>query len=160
MSLLSARITFEQIAQFNAQYARCIDDDRLEAWPDFFRTACRYSITTAQNLADGLPAGIIHADSRAMLVDRVSALREANIYERHTYRHILGMPLIIGDEGEGVRCETPFLVVRIMADGPSDVFATGRYLDVFSREADAIKITERIVACDSSRIDTLLALPL
>ena len=32
--------------------------------------------------------------SRAMLTDRVAALREANIYERQSYRHIVGMPAL------------------------------------------------------------------
>jgi 3-phenylpropionate/cinnamic acid dioxygenase small subunit len=36
----------------------------------------------------GYGAGIIYADSRAMLRDRVTALRTANIYERQSYRHI------------------------------------------------------------------------
>jgi anthranilate 1,2-dioxygenase small subunit len=87
-------------------------------------------------------------------------LREANIYERHTYRHILGAPSVLEETEEGARSETPFLVVRIMRDGEMDIFATGRYLDLYKiRNRDA-KLTERIVVCDSSRIDTLLALPL
>ena len=59
-----------------------------------------------------------------------------------------------------VRAETPFLVVRIMRDGRMDLFATGRYLDVIVEDAGALRLRERIVVCDSSRIDTLLALPL
>ena len=56
--------------------------------------------------------------------------------------------------------ETPFLVVRIMRDGRMDLFATGRYLDAVVEEAGALRFRERIVVCDSSRIDTLLAIPL
>ena len=59
-----------------------------------------------------------------------------------------------------VRAEVPFLVVRIMRDGRMDLFATGRYLDALVTEADALRFRERIVVCDSSRIDTLLAIPL
>ena len=33
-----------------------------------------------------------------MLADRVLALRRANIYERQTYRHIVGMPRLIGSD--------------------------------------------------------------
>jgi len=58
------------------------------------------------------------------------------------------------------RAETPFLVVRIMRDGRMDLFATGRYLDTLVEEAGALRFRERIVVCDSSRIDTLLAIPL
>ncbi|MBI3635818.1 MAG: terephthalate 1,2-dioxygenase, partial [Candidatus Rokubacteria bacterium] len=113
------------------------------------------------NYRKGLPAGLIYADSKAMLRDRVSALRRANIYERQTYRHLIGLPAIVGKaEDGGARAETPFLVVRIMRDGTMGLFATGRYVDVVVEEAGALRFRERIVVCDSSRIDTLLAIPL
>jgi len=149
-----------RIAALNAGYARCIDDDRLEEWPGFFLEHCLYKITTAQNIAKGYEAGLIYADSRAMLQDRVSALREANIYERQRYRHIVGLPAV--SEGNGVEnsVETPFLVVRIMRDGRMDLFATGRYLDKVVEDGKSLKFAERIVVCDSSRFDTLLAIPL
>jgi len=151
---------FHIIMQAQADYARCIDDDRLENWPDYFDDPCIYKITTAANHREGLEAGIVFANSRGMLIDRVSALREANIYERHTYRHILGVPSILTQSGGGVRSETPFLVARIMRDGETDIFATGRYLDLYRFSDASAKLAERIVVCDSSRIDTLLALPL
>ena len=74
--------------------------------------------------------GLVYADSPGMLRDRVAALREANIYERQTYRHLVGMPAILGEVDGTVRAETPVLVVRIMRDGTMDLFATGRYLDL------------------------------
>jgi anthranilate 1,2-dioxygenase small subunit len=151
---------FHLILQAQADYARCIDDDRLEEWPAFFDDPCTYRITTAANYREGLEAGIVFASSHGMLVDRVSALREANIYERHAYRHILGVPAILKEDGDRIHSETPFLVARIMRDGDTDIFATGRYLDVYRVRNGAVTIAERIVVCDSSRIDTLLALPL
>jgi 3-phenylpropionate/cinnamic acid dioxygenase small subunit len=146
----------ERLAALNADYARCIDDDRLEEWPGFFLERCLYKVTTADNLARGYEAGLIYADSRAMLQDRVSALREANVYERQRYRHIVGLPALRQDGA----AETPFLVVRIMRDGRMDLFATGRYLDKLVEENGALKFSERIVVCDSARFDTLLAIPL
>jgi len=148
------------LSQLCADYARAIDDDRLEDWPGFFVERCLYKITSADNHRRGLPAGLVYADSRAMLRDRVSALREANIYERQAYRHLVGLPAILGEADEAVRAETPFLVVRIMRDGTMDLFATGRYLDALVEEEGALRFRERIVVCDSSRIDTLLAIPL
>ena len=56
--------------------------------------------------------------------------------------------------------KTPFLVARIMQDGDTDIFATGRSLDLYKVEDGQVKLNERIVVCDSSQIDTLLALPL
>jgi anthranilate 1,2-dioxygenase small subunit len=151
---------YQMIARAQAEYARCIDDDRLEEWPNHFHGACVYKITTAANYRDGLEAGIIFANSRGMLTDRVSALREANIYERQSYRHIIGQPSILSEDQGKVRSETPFLVARILQDGDTDIFATGRYLDLYKLENGEVKLNERTVVCDSSRIDTLLALPL
>jgi anthranilate 1,2-dioxygenase small subunit len=141
-------------------YARCIDNGNLEAWPDFFEENCTYKITTADNHAQGLEAGVIFANSRGMLRDRVASLREANIYERHVYRHFLGQPWIASEEAGEVHSETSFFVARIMRDGTTDVYATGRYLDIYRLSGGAPKLRERIVVCDSSRFDTLLALPL
>ena len=148
------------IGQVQAAYARCIDNGDLDAWPEFFAEQCLYKITSADNYSQGLEAGVVFANSRAMLIDRITSLREANVYERHTYRHFLGLPWIKSEDGGRVTSETSFFVVRIMRDGTTDIYATGRYLDVYSLETASPKLIERIVVCDSSRFDTLLALPL
>lgn len=150
----------EKISAFQATYIRCIDTNDLESWPDFFKPQCQYTVTTADNFRDGLAAGLIWANSRAMLQDRISALRHANVYERHSYRHIVGLPFIIESLGPTARAETPFMVARIMHDGMTDLYCTGVYHDVFELEGDSLRLQSRIVVCDSSRIDTLLAVPL
>jgi anthranilate 1,2-dioxygenase small subunit len=151
---------FTLISQSQALYARCIDEGQLEAWPEFFLENCLYTVTTADNYRQGLPAGIIWANNRGMLVDRISALREANIYERHSYRHMLNQPVILEQKDNLVRSETAFIVLRIMRDGTTDNFVSGRYIDCYRIEGDTAMLAERIVVCDSSRIHTLLALPL
>jgi anthranilate 1,2-dioxygenase small subunit len=148
------------ILDAQARYARCLDDGPLEAWPDFFTEDAFYKITTADNHRRGLEAGLIWADNRRMLQDRVSALRHANIYERQSYRHVLGLPLLGSQAGGEAQSETAFVALRIVRDGATDVFASGRYLDRWRRDGQAVRLAERVVVCDSSRIDTLLALPL
>jgi anthranilate 1,2-dioxygenase small subunit/terephthalate 1,2-dioxygenase oxygenase component beta subunit len=149
------------VSVLNAACAAALDAGRLEQWPGFFLDQCYYKVTTADNHAQGYQAGLIYADSRAMLVDRIAALRQANIYERQRYRHILGLPLITGDADGTLSTETSFLVVRTMRDGHMSVFAAGVYLDkVRQDESGAWRYAERVVVCDSQRIDTLLAIPL
>jgi 3-phenylpropionate/cinnamic acid dioxygenase small subunit len=160
VSDLSASTLQPLLVQVNADYARALDDDRLEEWPDFFTEPCLYVITSADNHRQGFSAGVVYADSKGMLHDRVAALRQANIYERQTYRHLIGLPAIVGEEDGIVRAATPFLVVRIMRDGRMDLFATGRYLDVLVDDARSLRFRERLVVCDSNRFDTLLAIPL
>ena len=150
--------TLLRLAALNTDYANCIDADRLEEWPNFFLESCLYKITTAENHRRGYAAGLVYADSRAMLIDRVAALREANIYERQSYRHIVGLPSL--RSGEDITAETSFLVVRTMRDGRIDLFAAGVYLDRVRDDGGGLRFAERVVVCDSSRIDTLLAIPL
>jgi anthranilate 1,2-dioxygenase small subunit len=157
---MAGAIALERILALQAAYIRCIDGNQLEAWPEFFLDRCLYKVTTAENHRNGFEAGIIYADSKGMLIDRVAALREANIYERQSYRHILGLPNVVKNGGAEAECETPFLVVRIMHDGQSDVFATGVYLDTVRSARNDLKFASRVVVCDSSRVDTLMALPL
>jgi 3-phenylpropionate/cinnamic acid dioxygenase small subunit len=149
-----------QINTLNAAYARTIDSDDLESWPAHFTENCLYNITSHENYRAGLPAGIFFADSRGMLKDRISALREANIFEGHRYRHLLGMSAMLGRDQEEVRTETPFATYRIMRDGRTDLFVTGCYMDRVVFAGSELKLLERVVVCDSSTIDTLLVIPL
>lgn len=151
---------YRLISQTQAAYARTIDDSRLEEWPDFFDDPCCYVITSAKNHADGLPGGIVYCNSQGMLRDRISALRDANIYERHAYRHIVGAPFIVAEKVDLVDTETPFLVARIMHTGETSVFATGKYIDTWRISAGKALIEQRLVVCDSNRVDTLLVIPL
>ena len=143
-----------------ASYAAAIDDDRLEAWPDFFVEQGKYVISTKEDFDAGLPFGVIYADSRAMLVDRVTALRQANIYEPHGYRHMVGtIRVIAGDDG-AVEARANFMIVRTMKDGTTTLFATGEYRDRIDVTSDPFRFIERRVLTDSHKFDTLLALPL
>ncbi len=63
------------LCAFNASYANAIDSEALEQWPAFFTEACTYRVTNVENEKEGLPSGIVYADSRAMLEDRIAALR-------------------------------------------------------------------------------------
>jgi 3-phenylpropionate/cinnamic acid dioxygenase small subunit len=148
------------LCAFNAAYANAIDSDSLEEWPSFFTESCHYRITNVENELEGLPAGLVYADSRAMLEDRVASLRVANIYERQRYRHLLGMPLVEFADHSGALARTPFIVVRIMAGGETLLFATGEYRDKFVLAGGKLLLAERVAVCDSTVTDTLLALPL
>ena len=159
------------LCAFNAAYAHAIDSDALEQWPAFFTEDCVYRITHVENEREGLAAGIVYADSRAMLEDRIAALREANIYERQRYRHLLGIPMLepLGQAQQAqteagstlIVARTPFMVARIMATGETMLFATGVYQDRLVKSAGGkLLLAERVAVCDSTVTDTLLALPL
>ncbi len=151
--------------QFNvenllARYTDCLDQGRFEEWPEFFTEDCVYKIVSAENYEQGLPLGVIDCDSRAMLRDRITALREANVYEEHRYRHILSTTLIKAEDTDAVHAETSYQVTRIMRDGSSMLFSVGRYLDRIVPDGDELKFSEKIVVFDNKRVDTLLVIPI
>ena len=143
-----------------ARYVHALDDDRLEEWPELFVEEGRYRITTAENFERKLPLSIIYADSRAMLRDRVSALRHANIYEAQRYRHGVSSVLVERIDARTARATSNFQVVRIMHTGESILFASGRYLDRVRIDGANAWFEEKIVVLDSRAVDTLLAIPI
>jgi anthranilate 1,2-dioxygenase small subunit len=152
---LALRMAVEEL---HARYAHALDADRLEAWPDFFTEDGRYRVTTAENEERGLPLPVLYAEGRGMLRDRVASLRHANIYEPQRYRHMVSATVIEPVDQQHVKSTSSFLVIRVMQDGETLLFASGRYVDLI--RVPGMQYTERVVVCDSRRFDTLLAIPL
>jgi len=149
-----------QVGNLLADYVDCIDGDALESWPGFFRADGRYRITTANSVAQELPIGIVQCDNRAMMMDRVAALRRANVYEAQAYRHLISAIRVTGHADGLIEAKASFLVARILRDGRQDLFATGCYLDKVDLAGPRPRYAEKLVVLDSDKIDTLLALPL
>jgi len=149
-----------RIENLLTDYAHCIDDERYEAWPEFFTEACLYQIISRDNHRAGRPAGFVFCDSRGMLRDRIASMRRANIYEPHSYRHIISATSIEKLPDGAYAAKTSYVVVRIMHDGAQDIFSTGCYLDEIVESDGRLMFRKRIVVCDASRIDSLLVIPL
>ena len=154
---LARRLELEQLY---TDYVHCLDADELEHWPDFFTKDCFYRVTSAENYEAGLPLGLIHATSRNMLKDRVSALREANIYEPQRYRHLVSSIKIVEEHGMTLDLVANFLVVRTMQGGDMTLFGAGRYVDQVRQTDEGWKFARKDVVLDSRQIDTLLAIPI
>src|SRR5205814_2263668 len=105
-----------------AEYGALIDLAKFEEWLDLFAAECRYQIVPRENFDRGLPAALVFCDSRAMLEDRIRALREANKYNIHTDRHVIGLLRIFED---GLALEAPFAVFQTDQEGETRLFATG-----------------------------------
>lgn len=149
-----------ELEELYTDYVHCLDADEIERWPDFFTEDCFYRVTSAENYEAGLPLGLIHATSRNMLKDRVSALREANIYEPQRYRHLVSSIKMAEEHEPTLELSANFLVVRTMQEGDMTLFAAGRYLDQVRYEDGTWKFARKTVVLDSRQIDTLLAIPI
>jgi 3-phenylpropionate/cinnamic acid dioxygenase small subunit len=90
----------------------------------------------------------------------VTALRRANIFEPHRYRHIVGPIRVEQVDATVARARSNFIAVRVMHDGEMSLFAAGRYLDRIDLTSNPYRFIERLVVLDSQKIDTLLVIPL
>ncbi len=150
----------DAIARLMMQYVHAIDNDELERWPQFFTEQCIYQILPRSEFELGRPIGVWVCDNRDMLEDRVSAIREVNVYEPHVYRHVIGPTEILDFADGAYRTQTSYLVVRTMHDGAMQVFSAGRYVDEVVCDAGHALLRKRTVVTDSGRFDTLLVIPL
>ena len=157
---LEAVVRRLELEQLYTDYVHCLDSDELEHWPDFFTEDCFYRVTSAENYEAGMPLGLIHATSRNILKDRVSALREANIYEPQRYRHLVSSIKIVEKHGDTLDLAANFMVVRTMQEGDMTLFGAGRYVDQVKLADGVWKFARKNVVLDSRQIDTLLAIPL
>ena len=157
---MDAESARRQIEELIHDYAHCIDDDRLEAWPNFFTEECLYRVISRQDYERGLPVGVMTCTSRGMLQDRILSLRNANIYEPHVYRHLISAIRIRGETDGIWSVQTGYAVIRTMQTGDVSIFSTGKYLDRIVRVGDALKFKERTVVFDSRRVHTLMVIPI
>ena len=148
-----------RIEDFVTDYAHCLDDGEFEAWPQFFDENAHYQIISRESFEAGLPIGVMHCDGRGMFKDRISALREANIFEPHVYCHMVSALKIIDASETETRTQSNFYVTRTMPDGEMTTFLCGKVLDTIVEIDGELKFKERKVILDSRRIDTLLVIP-
>jgi anthranilate 1,2-dioxygenase small subunit len=143
-----------------AEYGALLDLARYDEWLGLFAAECRYQVVPRENWERGLPVALIFCDSRAMLEDRIMALREANKYNIHSDRHLIGLPRILGMEGAMLAIEAPFAVYQTDQEGETRLFATGLYRDRIEAAGGALKIHDKFILLDSFAVPSLLATPL
>jgi anthranilate 1,2-dioxygenase small subunit len=143
-----------------AEYGALIDAAKYDEWLGLFAEECRYQIVPRENYDRGLPAALIFCDSRAVLEDRIRALREANKYNIHTDRHIIGLPRTLGAGDGGLVVEAPFAVYQTDQEGETRLFAAGLYRDHLEPRECGLKIRDKLILLDTFAVPSLLATPL
>jgi anthranilate 1,2-dioxygenase small subunit len=142
------------------QYINNLDNDRLEAWPTLFTEDCLYEIIPKENADMGLPIGIIYCTNQKMLRDRVVSLRNANIFEEHSYRHMTSGLCVMAEKDGVIETESNYVVIQTRTDGESNVYQVGKYYDKVVRTDAGLRYQSKRVIYDTSRVQTLLATPI
>lgn len=149
-----------ELQNLQNRYIETLDADQLEAWPDMFVEDCLYEIIPKENADAKLPAPLIHYDSRRMLRDRVVSLRHANIFQPLVYRHFLSALTCEPLDRDVVDMRSNYLVITTNLAGESAVYQTGRYYDRAVRTEAGWRFKTKRVVYDTSRVQTLLAVPI
>jgi anthranilate 1,2-dioxygenase small subunit len=149
------------IVDLLAEYGALLDAGKHDEWLGLFAAECRYEVVPRENWQQGLPAALILCDSRAMLEDRIMALREANKYNIHSDRHLIGLPRILAADVDALRVEAPFAVYQTDQEGETRLFAAGLYRDAIeAAHHGGLKIRNKFILLDSFAVPSLLATPL
>lgn len=148
------------VQQLAHQYVECIDDDRLEQWPEFFTEQCLYEVMSRENEDRGLASAAIYCDSRGMLQDRVVALRHANIYAKHQYRHLVSNLVVHAVKAAEVAVQSNYAVLQTLLNGDTHIYSAGRCLDRVVATPEGLKFAQRRVIFDTYRIPNLMVTPL
>lgn len=160
MNTLDRMTLWFELHELQERYVSVLDNDRLEEWPTLFTPDCDYVILPKENADLGLPAGILWCNNQRMLRDRVVSLRNANIFEAHTYRHMTSGLMITPEDADHVTMSANYVVIQTRADGVSEVYQAGRYDDRVVRTPEGWRYARKRVIYDTSRVQTLLATPI
>src|SRR5262249_33253766 len=144
----------------NNSYAECLDDDRLEEWPELFTSDGVYKVHPRENYVLGLEGYWLYFDSQKMLRDRVLSLREANIYNIHVDRHIVSN-IRVGNPQQGIySVRSNYVILQTDTEGKTIVFSAGEYLDQVVFVEGRPKFKERVVIPDTYLAIGVVGVPL
>ena len=161
MSDMSGHDPLRAIERLEFAYARCLDDDELERWPEHFAPqGCRYQVIPRENLRYDPPLAILLCESHGMLRDRVRSLREANVFNLHTPRHLITNIEIVGEKDEIYEVRANYTVYQSTLEGKTELYSVGHYRDRVVWIKGAPRFVDKSVIVDSFSIPHLLAIPL
>jgi 3-phenylpropionate/cinnamic acid dioxygenase small subunit len=155
------RVAIEgQLADLYARYSDLLDGGEWDAWLELFTEDCRYTVISRENVAGGLPLAAMRCESRAMLADRVHAVRELQVYRPRVNRHLIGPIRVLGGDGGRWDVRANYAVFESVAGEPATVASTGRFEDVVVEGPTGLALHERCVVYDAAVVDTSMVFPL
>jgi salicylate 5-hydroxylase small subunit len=151
---------YQALVQLYADYASAVDSGDWSLWPEFFVDACSYRLVPRENHERGFPLATLSFESKGMLRDRVYGIKETLFHDPYYQRHVVGAPLVRGDDGERITSEANYAVFRTKLNELSTVFNVGRYLDTVVRTPQGLKFQSRLVVYDSEMIPNSIIYPI
>ena len=149
-----------ELDELYAEYLGCLNDERFEAWPEFFTEHCLYKIVPRENFERGLPLATWLCESKGYLQDRVVAIRKTAVYAPRFIRRIVSGLRVIAVQGDEIEVRADYTAFETLLDELTRVFNVGVYHDRIVREGGRLKFREKICVFDSMLVPNSLIYPL
>jgi 3-phenylpropionate/cinnamic acid dioxygenase small subunit len=161
LGLTAATLVRLAVVELYDEYNHLLDSADFDAWLDLFIEDCDYRVVARENLDQGLPLATMRCESRAMLADRIAAIRSTQFFvPRLTRRFISGLRVVPGELGvEGIAMRASFLVVESTNDEPSRILLAGEHRDLLVTDDGRLRFARKLCVYDSPLVPTSLIHP-
>ena len=149
-----------RLADLYAAYDEALSEGDYERWPEFFTETCRYQIIPRESHDLGHPLGLMQAESRGMLVDRIAAIRKTTLYAPRLVQRLVNGIMLRAIDPDGMRLSASFATFQTMLNEPTQVFLCGRFYDRVVEDGGALRFAERVCVTDSTLVPTSLIFPI
>jgi salicylate 5-hydroxylase small subunit len=149
----------DEVQDLYDDYVEALDQDQLERWPELFTEDCLYQVIPRDNHERGLPLATTLCESRAMLEDRVTALRQTAMFAPRYVRHLVSN-VRAREEWDRIRARANYLVLETRLDERTEILSAGRYEDVIVRDAGRLRFKEKRCIFDSILVPNSLVYPI
>ena len=157
MTNVEARLAIEQLL---TDYVGCLDEDRLEQWPEFFCEDGVYRIVSRENADRKYPLATLSCESKAMMLDRVVAIRNASVFSSRYLRHLVSGLRVTPEQNGAWQAQSSYVVLQTIEGEETKVFSAGKYIDTIVFSDGKPKFKEKTVVYDGARIPGLLVIPI
>ena len=157
---MSARELRLELEALYAEYVACLDDERFEAWPEFFTDDAVYRIIPRENFERGLPLATLHCESKGYLKDRVVAIRQTAVYAPRYIRRLVTNLRVLGWKGGRLEVRANYAAFETLRDELTRAFSVGRCHDKLVVVDGSLRFKEKLVIFDSELIPNSLIYPL
>src|SRR4030095_12816012 len=107
---MAAPLDRERVRALYDDYVHFLNSGDLEQWLDLFAEDCSYRVVSREKHVRGLPLALIRCDSRAMLADRVAAIRSTQFFVPRIVRHFVSGLRVSRAGAEGLDVAAQVLV--------------------------------------------------
>jgi anthranilate 1,2-dioxygenase small subunit len=151
----------ERVRALYEDYAHLLNAGELEEWLQLFAEDCSYRVVSRENRERGLPLALVRCDSRAMLSDRIAAIRNTQFFVPRVMRHFVsGVRVTAAASAMGLEATASFLVIESLEHEPPRVHSVGEYRDRLVERGGELRFAEKCAIYDSPVVQTSLIYPL